>query len=154
MPWRWSRQARLFQQTTCCGNGHKGRYNLRMLARYKIYRGKPPADAQRPVGIRQDTRKHTRHCLRPHTEIVSEYLANPSTEAWKKFQSSYLRSLEERFGANPKLFNDLANLATAENVYIGCSCPTIKNPNVKRCHTVLALKFMKKRYPKLRIEFP
>ena len=125
-----------------------------MLVRYKIYRGKLPADAQRPEGIRQDTRKHTRHCLRPPTEIVSVYLADPSTEAWKKFESSYLRSLEERWEADPTPFDDLVNLATAENVYIGCSCPTVKNPDVKRCHTVLALKFMKERYSALMVEFP
>ncbi len=125
-----------------------------MLVRYKIYRGKPPADARRPEGIRQDTRKHTRHCLRPCTEIVSEYLANPSTEAWKKFESSYLRNLEERWEADPTPFNDLAGLATGKNVYIGCSCPTAKNPEVKHCHTVLALKFMKERYPALEVEFP
>ncbi len=130
------------------------RYNLGMLARYKIYRGKPPADVHLPEGIRQDTRKHTRHCLRPYTEIVSEYLANPSTEAWKRFKSSYLRNLEERWEADPTPFNDLAGLATGENVYIGCSCPTAKNPEVKHCHTVLALKFMKERYPALEVEFP
>jgi len=125
-----------------------------MLARYKIYRGKPPADVQRPEGIRQDTRKHTRHCLRPPTEIVTEYLANPSLEAWKKFESHYLRNLGERCQADPTPFDDLADLATAENVYVGCSCPTVKNPDVKRCHTVLALKFMKVRYPALEVVFP
>ncbi len=125
-----------------------------MLARYKMYRGKPPADAQRPEGIRQDARKHTRHCLRPCTKVVSEYLANPSATAWEKFESSYLRSLEERWDADPTPFDDLADLATGENVYIGCSCPTAKNPDVKRCHTVLALKFMKDRYPALEVEFP
>jgi uncharacterized protein YeaO (DUF488 family) len=125
-----------------------------MLARYKIYRGKPPAGAQRPEGIRQDSRKHTRHCLRPSKEIVSEYLTNPSGEAWNKFESSYLRSLEERWGADSTPFDDLADLATNENVYIGCSCPTARNPNVQHCHTVLALKFMKERYPALEVELP
>ena len=52
-----------------------------MLARYKIYRGKRPVGVHPPDGIRQDTRKHTRHCLRPCAEIVSEYLANPSSAA-------------------------------------------------------------------------
>lgn len=125
-----------------------------MLARYKIYRGKPPADAQRPEGIRKDTRKHTRHCLRPCAEIVLAYLANPSTETWKTFESSYLRSLQERWKADPTPFDNLADLATSENVYIGCSCPTAKNPDVRRCHTFLALKFMKERYPALEVEFP
>jgi len=125
-----------------------------MLARYKIHRGKLPAGAKRPEGIRQDTRKHTRHCLRPRTEIVLEYLANPSAEAWTKFESSYLRNLEERWTADRAPFDDLAELATGENVFIGCSCPTAKNPDVKRCHTVLALKFMTERYPALEVEFP
>ena len=125
-----------------------------MLARYKIYRGKLPPDAQRPEGIRQDTRKHTRHCLRPPTAIVTEYLANPSTEAWEKFESSYLRCLNERWEADPTPFDQLADLAIAENVYIGCSCPTVKNPNVRHCHTVLALKFMQERYTALEVEFP
>ena len=125
-----------------------------MLARYKIYRGKPSADAQRPEGIRQDTRKHTRHCLRPPTKIVLEYLANPSTETWKEFKASYLRCLEDRWEGDSTPFDDLADLAIAENVYLGCSCPTAKNPDVQRCHTVLALKFMKGRYPDLKVEFP
>ena len=125
-----------------------------MLARYKIYRGKPPVDVQRPEGIRQDTRNHTRHCLRPCTELVLEYLANPSTEAWKRFEFSYFRTLEERWEADATPFDDLAAVATGENVYIGCSCPTAKNPDVKRCHTVSALKFMKERYPALGVEYP
>lgn len=125
-----------------------------MLARYKIYRGKPPADVQRPEGIRQDTRKHTKHCLRPPTEIVLAYLANPTREGWRKFEASYLRSLEERWEADRTPFDDLAALASAENVYLGCSCPTVKNPDVKHCHTVSALKFMQDRYPTLEIEFP
>ncbi len=125
-----------------------------MLARYKIYRGKPPAGVQRPAGIRQDVRKHTRHCLRPPTKVVLEYLANPTTEAWKKFESGYLRNLEHRYQADPTPFDELADLATSENVYIGCSCPTVKNPDVKRCHTVLALKFMKERYAALEVAFP
>ena len=66
----------------------------------------------------------------------------------------YLRNLEERWEADPTPFDDLSDLASSQNVYIGCSCPTAKNPDVKRCHTVLALRFMKERYPALEIEFP
>jgi len=62
--------------------------------------------------------------------------------------------LEERWEADPTPFNDLAGLAIGEDVYIGCSCPTTKNPEVNHCHTVLALKFMKERYPALEVEFP
>ena len=125
-----------------------------MLARYKIYRGKPPAGAHRPEGIRQDARKHTRHCLRPLEEIVAEYLAHPTLKIWKKFESEYLRNLDERYEADPAPFDNLATLASTENVYIGCSCPTAKNPNVQHCHTVLALRFMKEHYPALEVLFP
>ena len=125
-----------------------------MLARYKLYRGKPPANAKLPAGIRQDTRKHTRHCLRPPEKIVAAYLAEPTLKTWKKFEAEYVRNLEMRYSADPKPFDNLADLATAENVFIGCSCPTAKNPDVKHCHTVLALKFMKEHYPALEIEFP
>ena len=125
-----------------------------MLARYKIYRGKPPADASVPVGVRQDTRKHTRHCLRPREEMVLQYLANPSAEAWARFETSYLREIQRRWEADPTPFDELAELAAAKDVYLGCSCPTSKNPDVNRCHTVLALKFMKARYPALEVEFP
>jgi uncharacterized protein YeaO (DUF488 family) len=125
-----------------------------MLGRYKIYRGKPPADTKLPAGIRQDTRKHTRHCLRPSAEMVSQYLADPAAEAWQEFASSYLRTLDQRWAADPTPFDDLADLAAGQNVYLGCSCPTAKNPDVNHCHTVLALKFMQQRYPALDVEFP
>lgn len=82
------------------------------------------------------------------------YLNNSSAESWKDFESSYVTRLEERYAADPTPFNDLADLAVDENVYLGCSCPTAKNPDVQRCHTVLALKFMKQRYPSLNVEFP
>jgi len=58
-----------------------------MLARYKIHRGRRPADQPLPSGIRQDTRKHTRHCLRPTPEIVAVYLADPTLAAWQKFKA-------------------------------------------------------------------
>ena len=125
-----------------------------MLARYKIYRGKMPANVRLPEGIRKDTRKYTRHCLRPPTRIVDDYLADPSPEAWRRFERCYLESLESRFEDDSTPFDDLANLATSNAVYIGCSCPTEKNPDVTHCHTVLALKFMKERYPALDVEFP
>ena len=129
-------------------------YNPIMLARYKIYRGRPLVGANLPTGIRQDTRKHTRHCLRPPKEFVAEYLAKPTSGTWKKFESKYLRNLNDRYEADPTPFDKLAVLATSENVYIGCSCPTAKNPDVKHCHTVSALKFMKEHYPELEVEFP
>ena len=32
--------------------------------------------------------------------------------------------------------------------------PPAKNPDVQRCHTVLALRFMMKRYPQLEVLLP
>ena len=128
-------------------------YNLRMLVRYKIHRGKRPAGEPLPNGIRQDTRKHTKHCLRPTEKLVTEYLGNPTSKAWKEFAAKYLRNLEERYEDDPTPFDELADLAMDRDVYIGCSCPTAKNPDVKHCHTVMALKFMKEHYPALEVEF-
>jgi len=125
-----------------------------MLARYKIYRGKPPAGVQLPTGLRQDTRKHTQHCLRPTAESVALYLADPSAAAWKQFSTIYLKTIEQRWLADSSAFDKLAKLSLTEDVYLGCSCPTTKNPNVQHCHTVLALQFMRERYPKLSIVLP
>ncbi|MGI9429105.1 MAG: DUF488 family protein, N3 subclade [Bythopirellula sp.] len=125
-----------------------------MLARYKIYRGKPPAGVRLPDGIRQDTRKHTRHCLRPAADDVAEYLADLSPRGWKKFSTSYLKTVQQRWQKDATPFETLAALATDDDVYLGCSCPTEKNPDVLHCHTVLALQFMEKRFPQLKIEYP
>lgn len=125
-----------------------------MLARYKIYRGKPPAGVALPDGIRQDTRKHTRHCLRPTKESVAAYLADPSEQAWQAFAAAYLATINERFLANSAAFDKLAELASDDDVFLGCSCPTEKNPDVEHCHTVLALEFMRKHYPSLDVRLP
>lgn len=125
-----------------------------MLARYKIYRGKRPAYEPLPDGIRQDTRKHTRHPLRPSEEIVNAFLAAPSAKAWQEFESEYAQILKQRVENDRAPFDKLADLATDNDVYLGCSCPTTKNPDVNHCHTVLALRFMKKQYPKLKVMFP
>jgi hypothetical protein len=125
-----------------------------MLARYKMYRGSRPDDDPLPDGIRQDTRKHTRHCLRPATEIVLAYQAAPSAAAWQTFQSAYQGLLETRFDDDRTPFDTLAGQAAAGTVYIGCSCPTAANPNVDHCHTVLALSFMEKHYPELTVVYP
>jgi hypothetical protein len=131
-----------------------GRHDHNMLARYKIYRGKRPGNEPLPSGIRQDIRKHTRHCLRPEEEVVAEYLAEPTLATWKKFATEYVRNLEHRFEQDSAPFDHLADLAIENDVYIGCSCPTVKNPDVSHCHTVLALQFMNKRYSVLEVEFP
>ena len=86
--------------------------------------------------------------------MVQCYLENPTATAWKTFKASYLDLLEKRFKKDLSLFDKLADQALAEDVYIGCNCPTQANPDVSHCHTVLALTFMKKRYPKLKVQFP
>jgi hypothetical protein len=51
-------------------------------------------------------------------------------------------------------FDELVALATENDVYLGCNCPTKKNPIVGRCHTYLALEFMQKKFPRLKIVVP
>lgn len=121
-----------------------------MLARYHMRRGRSPEVG----GIRQDTRKHTRHCLRPTVEMVTHYLADVSTAAWHEFEKKYFELLSTRFTEDRRPFDKLAELAEHNNVFIGCSCPTAKNPNVMHCHTTLALRFMKQHYPSLRVLLP
>jgi len=125
-----------------------------MLARYQIYRGTRLPENPLPDGIRKDTRKHTKHCLRPTTEMVVKYLKNPDDSEWIVFEEQYLKLLETRFKEGRSPFNHLYELAKSEDVYIGCSCPTNKNPDVYKCHTFLALKFMKEKYPDLEVRLP
>lgn len=125
-----------------------------MLGRYHIVRGKRPPDNPLPEGHRQDTRKHTRHVLRPATEDVVRFMENPGETAWQRLAKNWRRDVEARFAANPAPFEALAELAKAEDVWIGCSCPTAKNPDVRRCHTFLALQFMAERFPDLEIVWP
>lgn len=125
-----------------------------MLSRYKIRRGKRPEGDPLPEGVRQDTRKHTRHCLRPEARSVESYLANPVAERWEKFQRAYLYELEKRFEADRTPFDGLAKLARERDVYLGCNCPTERNPDPRHCHTIPALAFMKQKYPDLKVVFP
>jgi uncharacterized protein YeaO (DUF488 family) len=124
-----------------------------MLARYSIVRG-ARADTL-PRGIRQDTRKHTRHVLRPETELVQKVFASDgSAAAWAEYARQYRATLDERFREDRAPFDLLANMARWHDVFLGCSCPSSKNPDVHRCHTVHALRFMKKHYPDLDVRFP
>ena len=127
-----------------------------MLARYSIQRGRKISDYPKRVreATRQDTRKHTRHALRPKAEIVRGYLENPTDHAWLRFEKAYLAELAKRFAKDRSAMDELATLASRGDVYLGCSCPTAKNPDVQRCHTVLALRFMEQKYPFLRVSFP
>lgn len=118
-----------------------------MLARYQIARGVPASAL--PKGIRQDTRKHTHHVLRPSAAMVETYLAAPSEPAWQRFAKQYRALLDQRFAEDRGPFDAIAELAGETDVYLGCSCPTKRNPNVEHCHTALALEFFREHYPKL-----
>jgi uncharacterized protein YeaO (DUF488 family) len=125
-----------------------------MLSRYKMYRGRRPPLDPLPRGKRQDTRWRSTHPLRPTEKLVTGYLAAPSEKAWRAFRKAYLALLEQRFREDRREFDGLAQLARDTDVFLGCSCPTKKNPRVDRCHTFLTLQFMKRKYPDLRVELP
>lgn len=125
-----------------------------MLARYRIVRGKRPPGDPLPKGVRVDTRKHTRHVLRPEADAVRAFLGNPTQAGFATFAKRYRSALEKRFKADRETFDALAAQAREEAVHLGCSCPSRANPDVKRCHTVLALAFMKRKYPKLEVVPP
>lgn len=125
-----------------------------MLGRYRIVRGRRPPEMPLPRGKRYDTRKHTRHVLRPSAALVEQFLAEPSEPAFRRFRRAYLEELERRFEHDRAPFDALAREAERGAVYLGCNCPTARQPTVRRCHTWLALEFMRQRYPHLAIEFP
>jgi hypothetical protein len=125
-----------------------------MLARYRIVRGKrDPADPL-PKGERVDTRKHTRHCLRPATASVEALIEAPTAANFRRFAREYRATIAQRFEHDRRPFDELAAHATSGDVFLGCNCPTAWNPDVSRCHTTLALAFMKQRYPALRVRMP
>lgn len=126
-----------------------------MLSRYKMYRGARPLDDPLPDGIRQDTRKHTRHCIAPDKEMVEQILDNPSDpKRWETFSKRYNALLVKRFKERRAEFDALAEQAQLTDLYFGCSCPTGNNPDPLHCHTVLALKFMQEKYPALTVVLP
>lgn len=125
-----------------------------MLARYQIIRGKRPDGHPLPDGRRVDIRKHTRHVLHPNPEHVRAYLARPSLETFRTFARAYEAELERRFASDPRPFHELCEAARTSDVYIGCNCPTRANPHVERCHSLLALAFMKRKYPRLKVVMP
>jgi hypothetical protein len=125
-----------------------------MLARYRIVRGARPAGDPLPEGVRQDTRKHTHHVLRPTPELVQALLADPTESSFLRFARGYRALLEQRFAAERKRFDDIARLARSQHVYLGCNCPTRQQPDVRRCHTVLALAFLRELYPDLDVREP
>jgi hypothetical protein len=121
-----------------------------MLSRYTMLRGKPPT----VLGVRLDTRKHTRHCLRPTAEMVIRLLDRSGDYQWEQFRVDYLSLVAVRFASDRTPFDQLAERARHHDVYLGCSCPTKKNPDVRHCHTVLALGFMREQYPDLEVVVP
>jgi hypothetical protein len=126
-----------------------------MLARYQIVRGARAKDDPLPDGIRQDTRKHTRHVLRPSAEIVTAFLRDPSSsKGFEKFRAGYRALLEQRFRQERDRFDAIAEQAREADVFLGCNCPTGKQPDVAHCHTTLALQFFAEHYPGLRVVLP
>jgi len=125
-----------------------------VLSRYTRYRGRAANANPLPDGMRRDTRRHTKHILRPTYELVDAYVVKPTDAAWGRFRRGYLALLEARFQKDRAPFDELAEQATSANVFLGCSCPTKKNPIHGRCHTFLALEFMKKKYPGLTVIIP
>ena len=107
-----------------------------------------------PDGLRLDTRKHTRSPFRPEEEDVRKFLADIGDEAFVRFAVSYRESLEARFAADPEPFAKIAEEARERDVFLGCNCPTGKNPDVRRCHTWMALRFMAERFEGLEVRFP
>lgn len=97
---------------------------------------------------------HTRHVLRPEAARVKDYLAAPGDAAWTRFARAYRATLAERFASDRGAFDAIAALAREGDVYLGCSCPTKRNPSVRRCHTWLALEFFRARYPDLEVRMP
>ena len=125
-----------------------------MLSRYRMVRGKRPSDDPLPAGERVDTRKHTRHFLRPETRQVEALISDPSEESFRRFEREYLATIALRFEQDRAPFDALAARAQDADVFLGCSCPTSWNPDVRHCHTTLALRFMKQKYPRLRVQMP
>ncbi|MBA2115539.1 hypothetical protein [Bremerella alba] len=125
-----------------------------MISRYTIYRRRPPDASPLPQGIRQDTRHRTKHIVRPTQMMVVAYLADPNETGFSTFQASYRELLTARWNDDRSEFDNLAELAFNEDVYLGCSCPTKKNPDVRHCHTWMALQFMAEKFPDLEVIFP
>jgi hypothetical protein len=73
---------------------------------------------------------------------------------FERFKRGYLELLEQRFVKERERFDELAALATHTDVYLGCNCPTGRQRDLQRCHTVLALDFMRVHYPGLLVHFP
>ncbi|MBI4603154.1 MAG: hypothetical protein HY721_14440 [Planctomycetes bacterium] len=125
-----------------------------MLRRYQIppMYGRFPPDHPALNGIRQKTTFKTQHCLRPTKDLVDEYLAHVTEAAWRKYERLYFRILEARFLESREPFDKLAAVAGVKDLFLGCYCPTETNPDPDHCHTFLAVRFMKEKYPELEVD--
>ncbi len=103
-------------------------------------------------GERQDTRKHTKHPLRPEADAVADVLTGRVD--WNAFADRYRSTIARRRAADSTPYDALAELARDHHVFLGCSCPTKAQPDVRRCHTFLALGLMAEWYPDLDVRFP
>jgi hypothetical protein len=81
-------------------------------------------------------------------------LQDSSAQVCERFKRGYLDLREQRFAMERARFDELAALAGRADVYLGCNCPTGRQRDVQRCHTVLALGFMRVHYPALLVRFP
>jgi hypothetical protein len=90
--------------------------------------------------------------LRPTPELVEGLLDNPGPQSFEAFERGYLELLERRFQEERPRFDALAELSRHQDVYIGCNCPTARQPDVSRCHTTLALGFFRQHYPDLEVQ--
>ena len=135
---------------------HSTNRGLLLLSRFKIYFWLTPRpdDDPMPDGLTPDIRAHRDHLLSPTREMVHAFLAEPTLEAWNALEKMYAEMLESRFVTRRDEFDELAFTAMMCDVFLGCSCPTKTNSDVRKCHTVLAIKFMKEKYPDLPIEIP
>lgn len=121
-----------------------------MLGRYQMRRGARAEEL--PAGVRQDTRRHTRHVLRPDRARVDGLLAG--TVTWPEFRAAYEATVRARMAEDMAPFETIASLARDGDVWLGCSCPTKANPDVRHCHTWVALELMSVAYPDLDVRFP
>lgn len=126
-----------------------------MLARYQMVRGKRRPGDPLPEGKRVDIRKHTKHVLAPEPPDVEALLEDPSDPARvERFRRAYRKLVAARYRSDPTPFDALAEAARQGDVYLGCACPTKRQPDVAHCHSVLALAFMADHYPDLEVRFP
>ncbi len=120
-----------------------------------MVRGKRLPGDPLPDGKRVDIRKHTRHVLAPEPAEVETLLADPSDPVrLAHFRQAYRSLIAARYRNDAGPFDSLAQAARRGDVYLGCSCPTKRQPDVDHCHTVLALTFMAEHYPEVEVRFP